>query len=114
MNTPENHFDENFAEDTEYYKKLGYVIITQAHLNDLRLKYKEANQIIKKLQKTDDNSEIENINTEHTGGNIYNDVIELKDGQVLVITSDSISLHMSLDNYYEYETQIDCIDRYGH
>jgi len=49
----------------------------------------------------DKNSEILNISTDNTGGNIYNDVIELQGGQVLIITSDSVNLYRDLNHYDE-------------
>jgi len=65
----------------------------------------------------DENSEVKNIDTEHTGGNIYNDILKLKNGQVIVITSDAVCLYKDLDHYYEdnleCRQEIECINRYN-
>ena len=57
-------------------------------------------------------SEIANVVTEHTGGNIYNDIIELKSGQVLVISPDTITYFQDLDHYYENWPCIKMINRF--
>ena len=46
-----------------------------------------------------EDSEILNIQTINTGGNIYNDVITLKNKQVVVITSDAVYLFKSFKDY---------------
>ena len=46
-----------------------------------------------------EDSEIKNIQTINTGGNIYNDVITLKNKQVVVITSDAVYLFKSFKDY---------------
>ena len=46
-----------------------------------------------------EDSEIDNIQTINTGGNIYNDVITLKNKQVVVITSDAVYLFKSFKDY---------------
>lgn len=47
----------------------------------------------------DTNSEVKEINTIDTGGNISNDVIVLKDDSVVVITSDVICYYRTMDDY---------------
>lgn len=46
-----------------------------------------------------DNSQYNSIQTNQTGGNIYNDVITLKDGKLLVMSDELICLYASEEDY---------------
>ena len=54
-------------------------------------------------KKTPEDSEIKSIETNQTGGNVFNDIITLKDDRVLVINTDVIVLY---DNREDYENCI--------
>jgi len=45
---------------------------------------------------------------ENTGGNVYNDIIELKSGHLIVVTSDVICIYGNREGYENNE----CLTRY--
>ncbi len=43
--------------------------------------------------------EVKSIDTEYNGGNIFNDIIILKDDTIVVITSDAVYFYRSRGDY---------------
>ena len=46
-------------------------------------------------------SEVKKIETYQTGGDVMNDIVYLKNGQVLVISGDVVCLYKDYDSYEE-------------
>ena len=57
-------------------------------------------------------SEVDNVETLNTGGNVLNDILTLKDDSLVVITSDGIYYFKNRQDYEE-NLEIGFINRYA-